>query len=618
MLIVRLLTGVANQIMQYMAGYALAQELNQELVLDISLCVNSSFGYVLDYFKIPDSRKLLYSQINIEAEEVENCDSILSYFPDAVILVCRSEQKELYANNEKVVLYTGFDMVDELRQYKNLYMCGFFLDRNKYYKKYWNQTKIFFTLKAESDEVKEFRQLICGKISVGIHIRRGDMLLMNWAYKMEDDYYRAAIECCRELYVDCIFCVFSDDIEYAQKILGVGNSIHYIHFWGYDDASVNEFYCLSLCTHRIITAGSTFGEMAHELNMGKEKRVFMRDTRETSIGKSLLEKSKKNRIILNRNDIQEYSIKYPYVEKIEPKADEFLKAQRFFELVEDNKCHEALQWAFCLYNERKDDIKFKMYLAEVLIRIGAYEESIIEIALLPQNIVEKWFQNLILDKEKKKELIQLYNGISCLEKQHFIVVLKEKTMPCCFSYGLIDLAIILSHIGHRVTLVYEPYDNVAEYFLNKSRFLHNDRDINLGCIHVDKNSILELGISEFYNNLKEEKLIVVSRDERFFVKENCNKELQFITTDESDLKDEEIISMISNKKSFKILIDRADIVFTLNRELTKASGKYIFWEDGGYQGRFRFVEFAWKYGYNQRLNRRMIGMAKALSEICRE
>ena len=618
MLIVRMLTGLANQMLQYMTGYALAQELNQELVLDIALCANSSFGYLLDNFKIPDSRKIVYSQISIEAEEAECCDSALKYFDDAIILVEHSEQKNLYLNNERVVLYTGLDMANELKKYKNLYMCGYFFDKDMYYEKYWNQLQSFFVLKEESDSVKEFRQLIYGKISVGIHIRRGDMLLMDWAYKMEDDYYRAAIECCKELYTDCIFCVFSDDIEYAKSILGDGKSIYYIHFWGYDDASVNEFYCLSLCTHRIVTADSTFGEVAHELNLGKEKCIFVRDTKEESIGKSLLEKSKQNSVFINRDDIREYSQKYVYIKKATPEADNALKVQRFFELVEENKCHEALQLAFCIYNERKDDAKFKIYLAEALIRIGIYEESIIEIAQLPQTMIEEWFRNIILDQGKKKELLQLYHEISRPKKQHFIIVLMEKAMPCCISYGLIDLALILSHIGHQVTLVYEPYDNVAEYFLNKSKFLHNDREINLGCLHVEKNYILKTGVSEFYNNFAEEKLIVISRDERFFVNENCNKKLQFITTDDSDLEDEEIISMISKNIFFKTLVDKADIVFTQDRDLARDKEKYVFWQSEEYPEKFRFITHEWKYGYNQRLNRRMFGMVKALSEICQE
>ena len=52
MLIVRLTTGLGNQMYEYMAGYALARELHQELVLDIENCTRSAYGYLLDHFNI--------------------------------------------------------------------------------------------------------------------------------------------------------------------------------------------------------------------------------------------------------------------------------------------------------------------------------------------------------------------------------------------------------------------------------------------------------------------------------------------------------------------------------------------------------------------------------------
>lgn len=60
MVIVGLSAGLANQMYEYAAGYALAKELNQELVLDISACVKSSRGYMLDFFSIPDTKKIVY------------------------------------------------------------------------------------------------------------------------------------------------------------------------------------------------------------------------------------------------------------------------------------------------------------------------------------------------------------------------------------------------------------------------------------------------------------------------------------------------------------------------------------------------------------------------------
>lgn len=611
MLIVRITPGLANQIYEYMSGYALAKELQQELVLDIAACTNNSFGYLLDHFKIPSSRKVIYSQVNIEAEILESYDSALRLFDDIVVLVYEEEQKKLHANNDNVLLYSGLEMVNELRKYKNLYMCGCFFSRYQFYDKYWEELKKFFSLRKENDSIKYFRDLIYDKNSIGIHIRRGDMLLMDWSYKVEDEYYRAAVQYSKELYDNAVFFVFSDDIEYAKIILGSDKSINYIHFFGYDDASVNEFICLSLCKHRILSSyWSTFGNLADQLASETNGKVLVRDVDERTKGKSLPERSNKRVILLNKEDIQEYDKKYRANICIS-QPDESLQYSRFLQLIEEGRSHEALQLAFCIYYENKDNAEFRMRLAELLIRIGAYEESIVELSKMPRKIVKSFFDDLILDRERKKQMLQLHDTLSCKKSKNFIIVLREKAMPANCTYGLIDLAIILSHLGHMVTLIYDPLLSTGWHYLNTSDYLHNDRGINLGCLHFEKKAILESGVVNFYNKFAGDELIVISRDERFFNRDGCNKKMQFITTDGSDLKDEEILSISSNYV-FDLLKDKADIILTQDEELAGIDKKYIYWKDKGYSGEFVFIEFPWEYGYGQRLNPRMINMVEAL------
>ena len=52
MIICRISPGLANQMYEYAAAYALSKELKQELALDISECANSSWGYLLDNFNM--------------------------------------------------------------------------------------------------------------------------------------------------------------------------------------------------------------------------------------------------------------------------------------------------------------------------------------------------------------------------------------------------------------------------------------------------------------------------------------------------------------------------------------------------------------------------------------
>ena len=599
MLIVRLSTGLGNQMYEYMAGYALARELKQELVLDIEECIRSAYGYLLDHFKIPACRKIIYSQDSIGSGEYEFYDRTFELFDDMVILVRTEELKEKYKDNDRVIVYSDLDMADSLRQYNNLYMYGYFLEKRQYFEKYWNELQSLFILKEENENVKGFRELTYGKTSVGIHIRRGDILLMDWFRKAEDDFYRAAIECCRELYGDCVFFVFSDDIEYAREMLGADDAVHYVHFYGYDDASVDEFYCLSLCNHRILTAYSTFGQLADELHQGIDSHVIMWDVNESTKEKSLGKKCARRKIYLNKKDIQIYSARYKLVKNSE--VMETLQYERFQKLVEEHRSHEALQLAFCLYHERKENIEFKLCLAESLIRIGAYEEAVVELVTLPQNIVKTYLEKLILDDLKKNSMIKLYKAFCNVSRKHFIMVMADKVTPAYETYGLIDLAIILSHLGHRATVVYDTYDT-GDYYLQKSPYLYNARNISMECFHVKKESVLKNGVCDFYNNFAEDELIIVSEDDRFFVRDDCSKNVCFITLD--------------GQFEISLLYSQVDYILTQDKKAAEIDKKYIYWQDRGFQEQYIFVSIPWEYGYGQRLNRRMIGIAEALSKVC--
>ena len=66
MVIVRLSTGLANQVYEYAAAYAVSKEMKTDLVLDISECLKSPKGFLLDYFNIPRMSKVFYKPIDAE------------------------------------------------------------------------------------------------------------------------------------------------------------------------------------------------------------------------------------------------------------------------------------------------------------------------------------------------------------------------------------------------------------------------------------------------------------------------------------------------------------------------------------------------------------------------
>lgn len=306
------------------------------------------------------------------------------------------------------------------------------------------------------------------------------------------------------------------------------------------------------------------------------------------------------------------------LENKEPEEDIGFPYQRFLKLIGENRNHEALQTAFYLYHEKKDDMEFKLYLAELLVKIGVYEEAVVELVQQPQEIVDRFWKNIILDERKKKQLLHTYYKMNSAQKKHFVIIMREKAQPYFGyddTYGLIDLAIILSHLGHKATVIYDA-GNSEESCIEGNVYLYNVRGINMECFYVEKRSVLKCGIVDFYNNLAEEELFIITRDGRFFVRNGCTKKLCFITTDATDLKDREVLSMLSGCDEFAFLLDKADIILTQDRKLSEIKNKYIYWRDRGFQENFIFVEFPWEYGYGRRLNQRMLGMAEALVDVC--
>jgi len=242
---VRLSAGLANQMMEYAAGYALSRKLNKKLVLDISSCILSEWGYLLDEFKIPMHNKIIYDVPDADIRSHEDYRNARKQFPNALILV--ENNQTIYPDCEdRVNHYSGIIEADRWEEEKEIYLCGYFSDRRRFYKDYWKELIDYFVPRTITEEIVNFTHNIKRSISVGVHIRRGDMLAADWAIKMTDDYYKAAIVYFQKRFNNCEFYIFSDDIAYARYILGDDSYLHYVNLTGCDDASVNELYCMSL------------------------------------------------------------------------------------------------------------------------------------------------------------------------------------------------------------------------------------------------------------------------------------------------------------------------------------------------------------------------------------
>lgn len=659
MVIVKISQGMANALYEFASGYALAKRLNQEMVLDISECVVSNvcgWGFPLDYFNIPQVKKLVYGVQDITHTSHQDINSIPKHLrEDSTILV--EHEADIVGGG---VWYKSLKDIDKMNLRDNIYLCGYFFSREKYYDDYWEEIKRLFTLSEKSVEVLQFEQLIEGKVSVGIHMRRGDMLLAEWATRMNDNYYLAAMEICRERFGNCIFCVFSDDIDYAKQLIGKDKSVYYVHYLGYDNAALDEFMCLSMCTHRILSNSSTFSRLADELNGADERKTFFQGVISSeksgifrkilNVVKKYLKKYKKGNngsVLIDYDQIEKYAKKYKndnvdnikdYEQKQEAvlctsvtcdncyeinekiaglslnvydRSDEAkgkMLLQKFYCYCFMKKFDMALQLAFVLYDSaHKEDAFISKYI-EMLSALQYKEEALVEaLGYNSETLIDGVVHG-------DRNLLLLKNALES-ERKHFVIVPYAKMVSAdrILSFG--EIGVILSHLGHDVTLVVEPSDTVDVEQINKEARLRNRQGVYLPCDVLLYKKVIDEGIADLYASFADEDVVVIARRPEMFVdKEYCNnKKLHYVYWDFSAMNEPEAPlakEKLSPGDELK-MINSADCIMTTK---WNDDSRYVVWEERKCE--YEFIEDRWDFSKEHRLNIQYIyAVAKMMERI---
>lgn len=130
-------------------------------------------------------------------------------------------------------------------------------------------------------QAKSTHQLIASSNSVGVHVRRGDLLAAANQWLLLPDqrgYYLGAIAMMRKKLDKPQFFVFSDDLDWCRTTFaGLGGAITFVHFDAPEcDRPVIEFSLLQSCRHHII-ANSAFSWWTAWLALDPEKIVICPD-----------------------------------------------------------------------------------------------------------------------------------------------------------------------------------------------------------------------------------------------------------------------------------------------------------------------------------------------------
>jgi hypothetical protein len=290
--------GLGNQILQYSFAKSLALKLKCELYLDLSFTkIKFPFTkykrvkankFKLSFFKIKNV-KFFYNFFNINFRYVK----FLRFFNSHILLKTISKKKinSFYYED----FFNSYNKEIDLSNFKN----------NSYYYGYWQ--KILLNKYLDKNLFKELdlntvtkrldqcRKKI-DKHCVAIHIRGGDYL--NEAEKIRrvinENYYRKSIEIFKKKVKKPIFYIFTDDVEYAYKIIKKINlNKNFIFINKYKLQDIEEFWLMKQFKNFIIS-NSTFSLSAAFFSKKRDKILISPKLWLTRYKNNLIKKNKNN------------------------------------------------------------------------------------------------------------------------------------------------------------------------------------------------------------------------------------------------------------------------------------------------------------------------------------
>lgn len=260
---VKIIGGLGNQLFQYTFGLYLC-ELGYEVVFDTSFIEKYKLHNGIEISKVlnlDENRDFVSSRNKL----IHNFDNIFKY----------SLLNVFYYYNERPNLRFQFN-----KQVK--------YSRFKYYIGYWQSIEYVekvsdlllkqLDFKDISDTNLELSEKMNIEESVSIHIRRGDYVNSKYLFSLKREYYFNAISIMKKKLHQkgkvIHFYVFSNDIEWSQKIFSDLNiKITYVN-WNQKEDSYQDMYLMSKCKHNII-ANSTFSWWSAFFNTYTEKIVIV-------------------------------------------------------------------------------------------------------------------------------------------------------------------------------------------------------------------------------------------------------------------------------------------------------------------------------------------------------
>lgn len=268
MIVVKLISGLGNQLFQYALGRQLALRCGVPLKLDLGFFGTQNLrSYKLHYYNIA-------AEVATE-KEVER-------------FVGQSITRKLYRKVQKLLPKHKRSVYEEAEWWTyepHLLQAG----PNVYVNGYWQHCSYYKNLPPQIFKELTPAKPICGEPqailssiqaaenAVSIHFRRGDYVTDKKAAELmgilPETYYRGAVSSIMETVANPSFYIFSDDAEWVQRHVKIEAPVTFVNVSG-ADADCTELYLMSQCRHNII-ANSSFSWWGAFLNQNPNKQVIM-------------------------------------------------------------------------------------------------------------------------------------------------------------------------------------------------------------------------------------------------------------------------------------------------------------------------------------------------------
>lgn len=270
MIIIKLISGLGNQLFQYCAGRQLSLARETELKLDISFFNQQSLR----------SYKLHHYNIKADIATEKEVRRFTGVYADTRLYakVFRKAEKLIPKRNRRLFNEQEWWVYEPelLKASRNVYLDG-----------YWQHYKYFENLnpgildeltviEPYTAQEHELLSAIQQNNSVSLHIRRGDYITDRDAYHfmgvMPVEYYNAAIRHIIESVQHPAFFIFSDDLQWAKDHIRLDAPVTFVQL---DDGKKDyrELDLMSKCRHNII-ANSSFSWWGAFLNRYPGKIVI--------------------------------------------------------------------------------------------------------------------------------------------------------------------------------------------------------------------------------------------------------------------------------------------------------------------------------------------------------